>query len=158
MRFVYPVQAGERNFFTSFSHNLGPTFYCFPVCHIGCGRGRLCVWRWVQGKHFNINRLARKMEGGKRRQATRCLAPLELKIKNVQAFLLNGDSDSFPSSCPLRMLHAPKIILTPAPSPPLSVCPLFMHSQSVDRRRHHRQCQNATHRDPQGHRHCEPRR
>ena len=26
LRFVYLVQAGERNFFTSFTHNLGPTF------------------------------------------------------------------------------------------------------------------------------------
>ena len=36
------------------------------VYAISVGRGRLCVcvWRWVQGKHFNINRLARKMEGG----------------------------------------------------------------------------------------------
>ena len=31
LRFVYLEQAGKRNFFTSFSHNLGPTFQRFPV-------------------------------------------------------------------------------------------------------------------------------
>ena len=33
MFFVYLLQAGERNLFTSFSHNLGSTFQSIPVAH-----------------------------------------------------------------------------------------------------------------------------
>ena len=34
LHFVYLRQAGERNLFTSFSQNLGPTFKCIPVSYL----------------------------------------------------------------------------------------------------------------------------
>ena len=44
LRFVYLLLAGNRNFFTSFSHNLGSIFYSIPFVVMHSPRGRLTTY------------------------------------------------------------------------------------------------------------------